>query len=90
MSIVKIMCPKCDWEPSPNDMWICTCGNIWHTFDTGGRCPSCGILWEQTRCHEPFVGGCSQWSPHIEWYRNLDKWVKKEVESIDIRILQPD
>lgn len=85
MAEVKIACPKCDWEPQPNDTWSCSCGHDWHTFDTGGRCPSCNKTWEDTQCLGPWAGGCSQWSPHLDWYRGLDEWVKEEIEKIRVR-----
>lgn len=56
---LKIACPKCDWEPSPSDMWQCSCGHNWHTFDTGGRCPACNKQWAETCCYPPFLGGCA-------------------------------
>jgi len=86
MAEVKIACPKCNWEPSPSDRWTCTCGHIWNTFDTAGRCPVCKKQWDKTQCLGPFVGGCTEWSPHLDWYRNLDDWLKKEIENIRIRV----
>lgn len=88
MAEVKIACPKCDWEPTPADLWSCTCGHSWHTFDTAGRCPSCGKQWEETRCFEPAVGGCGRMSPHLDWYRNLDGWLLEEIKKIRIRVLE--
>ena len=86
MAEVKIACPKCNWEPTPSDMWRCTCGHVWHTFDTGGVCPSCKKAWEMTQCLAPSAGGCSKQSPHLEWYRNLDDWLKEQIEKIRIRV----
>lgn len=80
MSEVRIACPKCDWEPLPDDVWSCGCGHQWHTFDTHGRCPACGKQWRDTQCFTPTDGGCSRWSPHIDWYRGLDEWVRREIE----------
>jgi hypothetical protein len=48
MSSWKILCPKCDFEPIPSDLWQCSCGHEWHTFDTFGRCPACG-QWQDTQ-----------------------------------------
>lgn len=74
---IIIRCPKCNWEPLETSMWLCTCNHVWNTFDTGGRCPKCKKQWQHTQCLE-----CKQWSPHIDWYKNLDEWVKEELESI--------
>jgi len=62
---VKIYCPKCKWEPSQNDRWVCevTCGHTWNTFDTGGVCPECGKSWKVTTCLS-----CGSRSPHRDWY----------------------
>jgi len=80
---IKIACPKCDWEPDGGDHWQCTCGHLWNTFDTGGKCPKCGKEWKHTQCPLPFesLGGCGAWSPHIDWYKNLSNEMKKEAES---------
>ena len=88
MADVKIACPKCNWEPTPADVWQCTCGHARHTFDTAGRCPSCAKQWEETCCHQPDVGGCGAWSPHLEWYRNLDGWLLEEIKKIRIKVLE--
>ena len=78
---VYIACPKCDWEPDSNSLWGCSCGHIWNTFDTGGRCPSCKRQWTETQCLS-----CAEWSPHLDWYRNLDDWLQDEIEEITIVI----
>lgn len=55
----------------------------WDTFSTGGRCPSCHKVWEDTKCPgQP--GGCSKWSPHLDWYENLDKVVSEIRQEIEI------
>lgn len=59
----KIQCPRCHWKPGPDDVWSCTCGHSWNTFDTHGRCPSCGKQWMETQCPH-----CGEWSPHEAWY----------------------
>jgi hypothetical protein len=59
----KIRCPKCEWQPQPDDVWGCECGNNWHTFDTGGVCPSCIRQWPSTQCLS-----CLEWSAHSSWY----------------------
>ena len=34
-----IRCPLCGWWPCKEDLWSCSCGHQWNTFDTGGfRC----------------------------------------------------
>lgn len=68
----NIRCPKCAWQPKANSRWSCTCGHSWNTFDTGGRCPKCKKQWKDTCCQGPWVGGCAQWSPHLDWYEGLD------------------
>ena len=77
---LRIACPKCSWEPKPTDMWRCSCDHVWHTFDTYGRCPVCNKQWRETMCHHPRKGGCGQWSPHIDWYRDLEEWLREEIE----------
>ena len=64
---VKIMCPKCKWEPKANSMWQCSCGHVWNTFDTAARCPKCHKVWKDTQCLS-----CLKWSPHLDWYDGLD------------------
>lgn len=58
-----IRCPKCRWRPRKQDLWSCTCGCSWNTFDTRGVCPQCFRAWEHTQCL-----GCQQWSRHEDWY----------------------
>ena len=59
----RIRCPKCLWVPKKSDLWACTCGTTWHTFDTGGVCPGCMKQWSDTQCLL-----CQKWSAHSEWY----------------------
>lgn len=59
----RIRCPKCHFEPSEHDRWQCSCLHLWNTFLTGGRCPACGLQWEDTACPR-----CHQWSRHVDWY----------------------
>ena len=77
----KIACPKCGWEPDGRPHWSCSCGHHWNTFETAGRCPSCGKHWKNTQCI-PFAGGCSEWSLHLDWYRDLDDWLEEELDKI--------
>lgn len=63
----RIRCPRCAWEPRRHDRWQCSCRHEWNTFDTAGRCPSCGRQWLETRCPS-----CHEWSPHLEWYEGYD------------------
>ncbi len=60
----KIRCPLCQWKPKPKDMWSCSCGFSWHTFETGGVCPSCIQQHKQTQCLK-----CEGWSAHSAWYK---------------------
>ena len=80
MATIKIVCPKCEWEPKPTDLWQCSCRHSWHTFDTCGRCPECGKQWNDTQCHGPWNGGCARWSPHVDWYKGLDELMRRELE----------
>jgi hypothetical protein len=73
-----IRCPLCGWRPLASSRWSCSCigtpepyfescGTVWNTFSTGGRCPGCSHQWQWTtclRCHEP--------SLHIDWYVSKD------------------
>ena len=59
----RIRCPRCEWLPAKDELWTCNCGNNWHTFDTGGVCPSCLHQWADTQCHR-----CSVFSAHSDWY----------------------
>jgi DNA-directed RNA polymerase subunit RPC12/RpoP len=69
-----IRCPLCGWRPSASSYWNCdwvdtpepffeSCGTVWNTFLTGGRCPGCRHQWQWTSCHE-----CEEWSLHDDWY----------------------
>lgn len=79
---IRIRCPKCDWEPDGQPYWMCECGTQWDTFSTGGRCPGCGKVWEYTQCIL-FAGGCDAWSPHLDWYENLDNVVEEAREALE-------
>ena len=58
----RIRCPQCGWSPRKEDLWSCSCGHAWNTFDTGGVCPACLRQWTSTQCP------CDRWSPHSDWY----------------------
>ena len=72
MDTIHVYCPKCQWEPDGHRYWVCTCAFKWDTFSTGGRCPNCGKVWDDTQCI-----GCEEWSPHLDWYHGLDEIVTK-------------
>ena len=77
-----IKCPRCYWEPDGKNHWICSCGNVWNTFNTVGICPSCDRIWEYTQCPGPgFPGGCGIFSKHDDWYIipiNFENLFKKD------------
>lgn len=77
----EILCPLCDYRPRAEDRWSCmpSCGCVFHTFWTGGVCPSCAWKWEQTQCP-----ACDRLSPHKAWYR----WPEKETqrEESDVKV----
>jgi hypothetical protein len=75
---IKIECPKCAWEPKADSLWECTCGHIWDTFSTGGHCPHCKRIWHETQCLKSSEGGCEQWSSHLDWYKDLEKYFDDE------------
>ena len=52
----RIRCPLCGGTPSKRDVWSCTCGHAWNTFDTGGVCPACVRQWTETQCPS-----CHRW-----------------------------
>jgi hypothetical protein len=59
----RIHCPLCGWSPRKEDLWTCSCGNEWNTFDTGGVCPGCLHQWTSTQCLS-----CTRWSAHSDRY----------------------
>jgi hypothetical protein len=62
----RIKCPVCRWTPAAHDRWMCNCGHLWNTFDTGGVCPNCLLKWAYTACP-----ACQLFSPHSDWYVKL-------------------
>ena len=74
----RIRCPLCAWQPEPSTLWACecqgtpeptfrSCGTLWNTFATGGKCPGCAHQWKWTSCPR-----CEQWSLHQDWYSEED------------------
>jgi len=70
----RIRCPRCEWVPTAGSRWCCdhratpeppfpSCGTVWHTFSTRGRCPGCSHQWQWTSCL-----ACGKASPHDDWY----------------------
>lgn len=77
-----ILCPKCSYKPKSQDRWLCTCGHVWNTFDTAGKCPACDYQWQHTQC--PSLS-CNKWSPHKDWYViDIDDEVKESTNSNSI------
>jgi len=69
-----IRCPLCGWRPRKSSRWSCSCigtpepyfescGTVWNTFSTRGRCPGCSHQWQWTTCLQ-----CQQASLHLDWY----------------------
>lgn len=78
MAEQKIACPRCAWEPRAYHTWICSCFHTWNTFDTGGRCPNCRKQWEHTHCPS-----CQEWSPHLDWYWDLDDELEDALAEVE-------
>lgn len=76
-----VCCPKCSWTPDGGKHWQCLCGHTWDVFSTGGRCPACFRQWEKTQC-VPRAGGCKTWSPHLDWYGDLNTWLHGQLSEI--------
>ncbi len=80
---VQIACPKCDWEPDGHAHWVCDhCATRFDTFETTAICPNCKKQFEDTQCIS-----CTEFSPHLDWYRNLDAWLLEQLERIRERVL---
>jgi len=88
MADIHIRCPKCKWEPDGKPYWRCSCGFLWDTFSTAGRCPQCHKIWKDTQCVSPTLGGCLEWSPHLDWYDGLDEIINQLKKEIEERWLQ--
>lgn len=54
----RIRCPLCGWSPRKDDLWSCSCGHEWNTFDTGGVCPACLHQWTSTNASRAPAGRC--------------------------------
>jgi len=67
----RIRCPKCGWSPRKGDLWACSCGHLWNTFDTGGVCPACLRQWTETQCLS-----CARWSAHSD-YAEVNRWLRR-------------
>lgn len=78
-----ISCPKCGWLPDGKSHWQCRCGHSFDAFEHAGRCPACFRQWEKTQC-VPQAGGCSQSTPHLDWYGDLKGWLEKELYTIEV------
>ena len=81
MPDVKIACPHCAWEPDGRPHWQCHCGHVWDTFETAARCPNCKHQHRDTQCID-HAGGCARVSPHLDWYKGLDEWLRHELQRL--------
>ena len=70
----RIRCPHCEWKPKSDSRWSCvsfgtpeppfeSCGTVWNTFSTRGKCPGCQHQWTWTTCLK-----CGMAAKHDEWY----------------------
>ena len=81
----EIYCPKCNWNPPHEPLWMCDCSFVWNTFETNGKCPQCNKKWDVTQCLQEF-GGCGQFSPHKEWYYQSGLSFYSKLKEINQRI----
>ena len=80
---VTIACPKCEWEPDGRPYWRCdACHTHFDTFETTAICPNCKKQFADTQCI-----ACEKFSPHLDWYRELDAWLMEQLEKIRERVL---
>jgi hypothetical protein len=77
----EIECPVCNWQPDGDPHWQCSCGHIWNTFETKGKCPSCEFQWLDTWCP-----GCGKTSSHTEWY--VDPDIVKPADNPETELLK--
>jgi len=78
---MQVKCPSCQWKPATAFRWVCTggnCGHAWNTFDTGGVCPECSKIWDETFCYE-----CKTMQPHVDWYHDDGRAQTSADELID-------
>lgn len=78
---IIIECPKCEWQPDGKSYWRCSCGCLWNTFETRGKCPKCNTQWENTYCP-----ACGSSTKHETWYKDLS--LKTEPESPELTVLR--
>ncbi len=83
MDDLKICCPKCEWEPDGLPYWQCDCGHVWNTFDTAAKCPACHKQHKLTICPV----SCFALTPHLDWYKGLDKWLEEMVAQINEEVI---
>lgn len=68
-----IQCSSCEWSPDGDKHWSCSCGHLWNTFTTKGKCPNCGTQWKDTWCP-----ACGKTTAHKDWYKT-----KAEIEQLE-------
>ena len=77
---MKINCPKCNWQPTGEPLWVCDsyCNHVFDTFSSFGVCPKCSKRYSQTACP-----ACNSWSLHEDWYKDLGPLLQKELKKIE-------
>ena len=81
MNEIKIACPKCNWQPDANLTGRVAAVVIGILFLPVAVARPCKKVWEQTQCIY-LAGGCTAWSPHLDWYKGLDTIIEKLKEEI--------
>ena len=79
-----ICCPRCTFQPDSKEQWLCSCGCLWNTFETFGKCPDCCRQWERTQCPS-----CNKWSAHVDWYKGIADALNREMVVLKCKPVKP-